>query len=67
MHPRVPVGKFCLNDVFNPGPLLSSFLLCLLLQFQELPATFQADNRKVFFMLSVREEDGKYLRFYFQK
>ena len=57
------IGERSLNDTIDPGPSLLPDLVGLLLRFRELPAAVQADIRKAFFMISVREDDRKYLRF----
>ena len=44
--------------------MLSPDLIKLLLWFREFPATVQADIRKAFLMISVREQDRMYLHFF---
>ena len=56
-------GQKSLNDTINPGPSLLPDLVGLLLRFREFQSAMQADIRKVFFMIAVREEDRKFLRF----
>ena len=56
-------GKPSLNDVIHPGPSLLPQLTALFLRFREFPAAVQADIRKAFFMIGVREEDRRFLRF----
>ena len=56
-------GKQSLNDVVDPGPSLIPQLTSLLIRFRELPAAVQSDIRKAFFMIGVREDDRRYLRF----
>ena len=56
-------GEQSLNDTVDPGPSLLPDLVALLIRFRELPAAVQADIRKAFFMVSVREEDRRFLRF----
>ena len=52
-----------LNDTIDAGPSLLPDLVGLLIRFRELPAAVQADIRKAFFMIGVRKEDRRYLRF----
>ena len=52
-----------LNDLVNPGPSLLPDLAGLLLRLREYPCALQADIRKAFFMIGMREEDRPYLRF----
>jgi len=52
-----------LNDMVDPGPSLLPDLAGLLLRFREYPCAVQADIRKAFFMIGMREEDRPYLRF----
>ena len=52
-----------LNDLVDPGPSLLPDLAGLLLRLREYPCALQADIRKAFFMIGMREEDRPYLRF----
>ena len=52
-----------LNDTIDAGPSLLLDLVGLLIRFRELPAAVQVDIRKAFFMIGVRKEDRRYLRF----
>ena len=56
-------GKKSLNAVLDPGPSLLPDLTGLILRLREYEHAVQADIRKAFFMIEVREEDRKYLRF----
>ena len=56
-------GKKALNDVVDPGPSLMTSLIGLFLRFREFEHAFQADVRKAFFMIAIKEEDRPYLRF----
>ena len=56
-------GQKSLNDTITPGPSLLPDLVGLFLRFRKFPSAMQADIRKAFFMIAVREEDRKFLRF----
>ena len=56
-------GDFSLNDVIEPGPSLLPNLPGLLMRLREYRCAVQADIRKAFFMISVKEEDRRFLRF----
>ena len=52
-----------LNSLTDAGPSLLPDLTGLLLRFREFEHAAQADIRKAFFMVSLREEDRPYVRF----
>ena len=56
-------GAPSLNDMVDPGPSLLPDLTGILLRFREYECAVQADIRKAFFMIGMREEDRPYLRF----
>ena len=56
-------GARSLNDTLLAGPSLLPDLTRLLIRFREFYAAFQADIKKAFFMIGIRPEDRKYLRF----
>ena len=60
-------GKDSLNNLLDPGPSLLPDLVGLLLRFREYRFAVQADIRKAFFMIGIREEDRPYLRFVWPK
>ena len=57
------IGGRSLYDTIDPGRSLLPDLVGLMLRFRELPAAVQTDIRKAFLLISVREDDRKYLRF----
>ena len=57
------IGRSSLNDLVDPGPSLIPDLTGLLPCFREFQHAVQADIRKAFFMVEVRQEDSPYLRF----
>ena len=52
-----------LNSVVDAGPSLLPYLTGLLLRFREFEHVVQADTRKAFFMVSLREGDRPFVRF----
>ena len=56
-------GDLSLNEVIEPGPSLLPNLPGLLMLLREYRCAVQADIRKAFFMISVKEEDRRFLRF----
>ena len=57
------IGRSSLNDLVDPGPSLLPDLTGLLPCFRECQHAIQADIRKAFFMVEVRQEDRPYLGF----
>ena len=53
-----------LNALINSGPSLLPDLTGILLRFRENKFALQADIRKAFFMIGLREEDRPFLRFF---
>ena len=56
-------GCESLNALLDLGPSLLPSLAGLLIRFQEQPVAVQADIRKAFFMIGMKEADWRYLRF----
>ncbi|XP_065197610.1 uncharacterized protein LOC135829131 [Sycon ciliatum] len=54
-------GCESLNALLDPGQLLRPSLAGLLIRFREQPVAVQADIRKAFFMIGIKEADRRYL------
>ena len=54
---------YCMNDTLHKGPNLLNHILHCLIGFREKPVAFLGDIRKMFNMVSIREEDRRFHRF----